>query len=232
MRIGGLLKNSWIDFPGRVACVVFTPGCNFACPYCHNPDLVTCPGPDNAPREADVFTFLEKRKNLLDGVVISGGEPTLRKGLESFCIKLKTMGFQVKLDTNGTCPQIIESLLDKSLVDYVAMDVKSSPGEYSRVAGRDVDLSAIFRSIDLIMGRAPSYEFRTTCVRPFVDAGIMAGIGEMIRGARLYILQGCSCKGLLLDPEFFDKGSVVLTPLEILALKDVADRYVETCTVR
>jgi pyruvate formate lyase activating enzyme len=232
MKIGGLLRNSWIDFPGLVSCVVFTPGCNFRCPYCHNPHLVTGPLPEGVPDENEVLAFLDRRRGLLDGVVVSGGEPTLRKGLVSFCTKVKALGFKVKLDTNGSGPDSVAALLSRGLVDYVAMDIKSDLPGYPALAGPGFDPGALERSIGLIMDRAPDYEFRTTCVRPFVDREIVARIAGMIRGARRYILQGCSLRGSLLDPGLLVAGSGVMTPDEILALRAVAEGSVETCIVR
>lgn len=248
MQLGGFQKNTLIDFPGHIACLVFTKGCNFKCPYCHNPELLTVPTdsamshmpggfvpgvPSSSTIEAhELFAFLEKRRGLLDGVAITGGEPTLQKKLGDFCFKLKNMGFDVKLDTNGSCPGVIENLLDRGLVDYVAMDIKSNLDGYGQLAGKNMDFSMIFRSMEIIMNRAPDYEFRTTCVRPFVDKSVMADIGKMIQGASLYVLQQCSRGGKMLNPGFFNGTEPWFSDEELLVFRDICNAYVDKCTVR
>ena len=172
MVFGGLQKNSFIDYPGRISCVLFVSGCNFDCPYCHNPGLVKG-GPMASPSlngEA-VFEFLERRKRFLDGVVISGGEPTLQKGLVCLCEKIKKMGYPVKLDTNGSRPKTVKKLVDEGLVDYIAMDIKTDPLHYPRSIKKDSDPDSILSSIQIIMNSALPYEFRTTCVKPIVEIG-------------------------------------------------------------
>lgn len=168
MLIGGLQKTTLIDFPDRVACTVFTVGCNFRCPFCHNKDLVTLDLFKQAGiksiAEKDFFAFLEKRKKILDGVCITGGEPTIHSDLEQFCRQIKALGLKVKLDTNGSNPQILKKLIEKKLVDFIAMDVKSSFGDYAKTIGTKVKVADIKQSIRLIINSGLEYELRTTVV--------------------------------------------------------------------
>ncbi len=189
MKIHGLQKMTLLDFPGRVACTVFLGGCDFRCPFCHNFELV-----DGTARpimdEVELLAFLEKRKGLLDGVAFTGGEPCLHKDLPNLLEKIRALGFAVKLDTNGCHPALLGTLLDRGLVDYVAMDVKNSPAKYAVTCGVDaVDLAPIRQSIELMMTLAPDYEFRTTVVAELHEAADFADIGQLIRGARRYFLQ-------------------------------------------
>lgn len=234
MLIGGLQKTSLIDFPGRISCVVFAQGCNFRCPFCHNPDLVL---PADRARqslldETTVLAFLKKRRGLLDGVVISGGEPTLSRGLVSFCHKLRSLGYFVKLDTNGSRPDILEKLFEQNLVDYVAMDIKTSLDRYPAAAGTAVDTQAIVESIDLILKKAPDSEFRTTCVKPFLDKTVMADIGKRIHRAPHYILQRCQQHRNVLDPAFFDQEHRLFSDAELEELRQAAAPLVGRCTLR
>ncbi|MBW1821111.1 MAG: anaerobic ribonucleoside-triphosphate reductase activating protein, partial [Deltaproteobacteria bacterium] len=152
MVFGGLQKNSFIDYPGKISCVLFTSGCNFDCPYCHNPELVNgCAKYSPFSTENGVYDFLYSRKAFLDGVVISGGEPTLQKDLVSICEKVKNMGYPVKLDTNGSRPLVIKQLLDNGLVDYIAMDIKTDPFNYSPLIKKDFKPDSIISSIRIIM---------------------------------------------------------------------------------
>ncbi len=164
MLIGGIQKSSLIDYKGKIAAVVFLQGCNFSCPYCHNPELVLG-GQNNSIYKEDVLSFLKTRVNKLDGVVISGGEPTLHNDLEEFIQQIKSLGFKVKLDTNGTNPKILFSLIENSLIDYVAMDIKSSLDEYKTVTRKDVDIKKIETSREIILNSNIDYEFRTTVVK-------------------------------------------------------------------
>ena len=234
MNIGGFQKNSLIDFPETIACVIFTQGCNFICPYCHNPDLVAGPQ-TQAGRlydEIKIFNFLGKRKNFLEGVVITGGEPTLQKDLINFCRKVKTMGYRLKLDSNGTHPEILAALFEDGLVDFISMDIKTSLEHYYRVAPGEFDPRKIFESTRLLMEKAPAYEFRTTCARPFVSRKIMETIGKMISGASTYILQKCSQTVSVLEPEFLKEDTHFFSDQEMRGLKKTIDHYVETSIVR
>ncbi|MFC1896060.1 anaerobic ribonucleoside-triphosphate reductase activating protein, partial [Thermodesulfobacteriota bacterium] len=155
MIFGGLQKTSFIDYSGKISCVIFLLGCNFDCPYCHNPDLIK----DNGSKssfldELTIYHFLEKRKDFIDGVVISGGEPTLQKNLISFCKNLRQMDYEVKLDTNGSMPQVIRRLINEGLIDYIAMDIKTDPYNYSPIIKKDYDPRRTLSSIQLIMESA------------------------------------------------------------------------------
>ena len=202
--IGGLQKNSLIDYPGKMSCVLFLCGCNFHCPYCHNPDLAQgCPSCKTRVSMEEVFDFLERRRGLLDGVVVSGGEPTLSPDLPDLCAHIREMDYSLKLDTNGSRPRMLQEVLDAGLVDYVAMDVKTDPQHYSLLAGESGTTSQVLTSIRLIMESGVDYEFRTTCVRPFVTESSIHAIAHMIQGARRYILQNFHTADVL-SPDFFE----------------------------
>lgn len=232
MRVGGFQKNSLIDYPGKVSCVIFLAGCNFDCPYCQNPDLVRgrvlC---QDVPDEKTVYKFLERHKGFLDGVVISGGEPTLDRDLIPFCEKIKRIGYPLKLDTNGSQPEVIEELINENFVDYIAMDIKTDPFHYSPTVIRDYDPRSIFTSIHTIMKKAKVYEFRTTCVRSIVTERTIENIGKIIRGARLYALQRFR-NGRVLHPEYFRDHQGNYNEDELIHLKSVAEPWVKECVVR
>ncbi len=234
MHINGFQKNSLIDFPGNIACVVFTPGCNFICPYCHNPDLAAGPvkGAGNLYDQDEIFSFLEKRKGMLEGVAITGGEPTLQPDLIQFCRTVREMGYNIKLDSNGTRPKILETLIEDKLVDYIAMDIKSNLTNYPLVFKGDLDVGRIEASIELIMKKAPAYEFRTTCARPFITEEIMADIAETIKGASKYVLQKCSRHVDVLEPDFVKEDSHFFSDKEMLALKAIVEGSVQTMAMR
>jgi len=201
LAIGGLQRHSLIDFPGVVACVVFTRGCNFRCPYCHNPQLVEGDGPP--PVEPDFFwDFVARRRGLLDGVVITGGEPLLQAGLGAFCARLRREGLRVKLDTNGSRPEALARLLAHGLVDYVAMDLKTAPEDYGALwPGAAPD--RVRQSLDAVMGSGVAYEVRITCVHPLVNAAAIETLAGLLRGARRVVLQRFRSSGALLRPEAF-----------------------------
>jgi len=159
MIIKGLQKTTLLDFPGKVACTVFTGGCNFRCPFCHNASLVLHAGEVDEIPEDEFFSYISKRKGILDGVCITGGEPLLSHGIENFIRKIKSLGLAVKLDTNGTFPEKLEALLDEGLLDYVAMDIKNSKEKYALTAGVDKYPKAIEKSIELIMKKLPTTNF-------------------------------------------------------------------------
>jgi pyruvate formate lyase activating enzyme len=233
MHIGGFQKNSLIDFPGTIACVVFTSGCNFKCPYCHNPELAAGPVKGSGRLSpADIFAFLKARKGWVDGVVITGGEPCLQPDLINFIEQIKKMGVAVKLDTNGSCPGVLSKLLERSLVDYVAMDIKTGPDRYPDIMTSAVGMDAVFQSIRRIMASAPDYEFRTTCVRPFIDTFVMEQIAGEIKGARRYVLQKCVRDVPMMDPQFSDNPDHFLSDQEILALKAQVEGAVQDVQVR
>ncbi len=232
MNFGGLQKASLIDFPEKVSCVLFFSGCNFECPYCHNPQLAKgCIEEASFWNGEGIYGFLERRRKFLDGVVISGGEPTLDKDLVSLCEKIKKMGYPVKLDTNGSRPDIIEKLIHEDLVDYIAMDVKTDLFHYAPLIHKDLDPAFILRSIEAIMTSAPDHEFRTTCVRPIVDEKIIESIAQTIGRAKLYVLQSFR-PGEVLRPEFFKDQEAVYDKDQMTVLQSIAVPWVEACIVR
>ncbi|MEI6579551.1 MAG: anaerobic ribonucleoside-triphosphate reductase activating protein [Eubacteriales bacterium] len=186
MKIAGFAKTSFVDYPGKIACVVFTPFCNMKCQYCHNKHILY--GDVPVIDEKEVFEYLNKRKDMLGAVVITGGEPTIQKGLAEFIKKVKQLGLLVKLDTNGTNPDIIKALLEKGLLDYIAMDVKAPLHKYFETVGCPVDVNAITASIDILLNSAVPYEFRTT-FSPTLTADDIVEIGELVRGTKAYFLQ-------------------------------------------
>lgn len=234
MKIGGFQKNSMIDFPGLVSSVIFTSGCNFVCPYCHNPELAAGRLPEGAEpiEEEEIFAFLNKRQGLIDGVVITGGEPTLQPDLERVITRIKALGFKVKLDTNGSHPETVAALLEKGLLDFVAMDIKSDLDGYCLAAGKRFDATTVQESIRIIMDKAPAYEFRTTCVKPLLDKEKMADIGMMIQGAENYILQPCSRDVSMLNPHFFEEEDRFFSDDEMRALKAEVEPSVNHCYIR
>ena len=189
MKIHGLQKMTLLDFPGRVACTVFLGGCDFRCPYCHNFELVDGSAPPIMD-DNQLFAFLEKRRGLLDGVAITGGEPCLHRDLPDLMRRVREMGFSVKLDTNGAHPAMLSGILDEGLADYVAMDIKNSPEKYAATVGlASIDLGPIRESVDLLMRGQADYEFRTTVVDEFHADQDFEAIGAWIQGARQYFLQ-------------------------------------------
>jgi len=189
IKIGGLQKFSLIDYPGRICAIIFTQGCNFRCPYCHNPELVDPQRYGPVFSEEEVFAFLEKRKGMLDAVSITGGEPTLQPDLEDFLQTVKNFGYLIKLDTNGSNPAVIENLIKKQLVDFWAMDVKGPLEKYRQIAGVEVDHRKIRKSMALIIAAGTENEFRTTVVRSLLDHDDLAHVAKLIKGAKSYALQ-------------------------------------------
>ncbi len=189
MTIEGLQKLTLLDYPGRTACTVFLAGCNFRCPFCHNFELVAKPA---APLMTDdeLLDYLQKRKGLLDGVAITGGEPLLRKELPELLRKIKTLGYAIKLDTNGSFPARLKALVEEGLIDYVAMDVKNTPARYGETVGfLKLDLAAIEQSIEYLLTDAVDYEFRTTVIEQFHSEEEIETIGQWIKGAKRWFLQ-------------------------------------------
>lgn len=189
MLIGGLNKTTLLDYPGHVAATIFTGGCNFRCPFCHNAGLVLTPSSAEIYSEEDVFSFLKKRKNILQGVCITGGEPTLSADLPAFIEKIKETGYKVKLDTNGYRPEVLQNLLTEGLLDYVAMDIKNSPKKYVYTAGVELDFGKIRESIELLKTSGIDYEFRTTVVKELHNTDDFLQIAKWIKGCSKYFLQ-------------------------------------------
>jgi pyruvate formate lyase activating enzyme len=232
MSIAGLQKTSLIDYPGLVSCVVFLTGCNFACPYCHNPDLARGDLPAGGAMALDDFVaFLEQRRGFLDAVVITGGEPTLSGDLVEICRAIKSLGFLLKLDTNGSRPQVVARLLEAGLVDYLAMDLKTLPEEYAPHLSPRPCAEALTDSIRIIQASGLAHEFRTTCVRPFVDQDRIAAMARRISGAPLYALQALQTESLL-NPDFFQPLPAPFSPSEMEQLRAAAAPYVQRCILR
>lgn len=189
MKLGGLQKMTLLDFPGRVACTVFTVGCNFRCPFCHNRSLVVSPAVPEFSQD-DFFAFLRKRKGLLDGVAVTGGEPLLHPDMPAFLEKIRSLGFAVKLDTNGAFPDRLRAILEAGLADYVAMDVKNSPEKYEQTADAAGLLPQVERSVALLLEGKTPFEFRTTLVDELHEASDFAAIGRWIAGTERYFIQG------------------------------------------
>lgn len=187
MKIAGIEKNSFVDYPGNIAAVLFTPGCNLNCYYCHNQSLIK-PLEGKLLNTQSVIEWLATRKMFLDGVVISGGEPTLQAGLEEYIKKIKKLGYRVKLDTNGTQPLILQNLIEKNLIDYIAMDIKAPLALYQEICGVHISANHIEDSINLLMKGKVDYEFRTTFVPQLKEEDIL-DIAKMIQGAKRYVLQ-------------------------------------------
>lgn len=188
MKIAGLQKNSLLDYPGKISAVVFTQGCNMNCGYCHNRRLIGCTVKNEILDEDSILAFLEKRRGLLDGVVVSGGEPTLQKNLYNFIERVKKMGFKMKLDTNGTNPECLKELILGGLLDYVAMDIKAPLCKYGKVCCSPVDTEKLSESIEILKSGLVEYEFRTTYTPELCDDDLM-DISKTIKGAKRYVLQ-------------------------------------------
>lgn len=199
MVIQGLQKLTLLDYPQKVACTVFTAGCNFRCPFCHNASLVIDTYKNHEIPGEEFFAFLRKRQGILDGVCVTGGEPLIQHGIEDFVREIKRLGYAVKLDTNGSFPDKLQRIVEAGLVDYVAMDIKNSQENYGRTVGIEgYDLRNIHRSVQYLLSGPISYEFRTTVVREFHQRSDFESIGKWIRGARRYYLQ-----------QFVDSGDLI-----------------------
>ncbi len=229
MLIGGLKKSSLIDYPGKICAIVFTQGCNFRCPYCHNPELVKPELFEKSIPEEEIFSFLETRRGKLDAVEITGGEPTLQKDLLLFIKKIKDKGFLVKLDSNGTNPEIVKNAIKNKLVNYLAMDIKAPLEKYSKVVGADVDIKKIKKNIDLIMNSGINYEFRTTLVKSLLSKEDIIKIGKLIKGAKNYFLQKF-VPTKTLNPDFMSEKTY--SDKELEELKSILGEYVENCMIR
>lgn len=228
MIFGGFEKFTLIDYPGKVACMVYTIGCNFRCPYCHNPELVD-ETVEYTWSEEDILRFLEKRKGVLEGVCITGGEPTMHEDLPDFIRKVKKLGYAVKLDSNGTNPGMLKDLISGGLVDYVAMDIKSPLRKYKETVNRPADLGAIQKSIKLLMRSGIPYEFRTTLIKSLVSPEDLEEIGGEIRGAKKYYLQKF-IQSKILNPQFLRKTTY--SDKELLELQKKMNNYVQYCGIR
>ena len=226
MNIQGYQKMSLLDYPEHVACTVFTGGCNLHCPFCHNAGLVRTPVSEpNATEE--VLRYLERRRGLLDGVCISGGEPLLQPDLETFLRQVKHLGYLVKLDTNGSLPRRLAALLSTGLVDYVAMDVKSSPAGYAAAVGGEVDMSVFEASVKQLLEGDIPHEFRTTAVKGIHTLQDFEEIGRWLKGAKRYYLQRFVDSGNLLG-----EGCGAFSDEEMAAILQVVRQYIPEARLR
>lgn len=228
MVFHGFQKMTMLDFPGYVACTVFTPGCNFRCPFCHNSLLVTKVNENEIYSEDEILAYLRKRNGVIDGICISGGEPLMHDDIFDFVKKVKETGMLVKIDTNGSFPDKLKKLIDSGNIDYVAMDIKNCPEKYSVTTGiQDFDFSPVRKSIELLLEGKIAYEFRTTVVKELHTPQDMVEIGELIKGADRYFIQ-----------HFIESESNIqqgLTPLdreEMENLRNFVVRFVKNAELR
>lgn len=209
MLIEGMQKLTLLDFPGQVACTLFSHGCNLRCPFCHNAGLVIR-RPEAEISKDELAAFLEKRKGLLDGICLTGGEPLLQRDAKEFIAFLRSFGFKIKLDTNGAFPERLKEIIDERLVDYIAMDIKSSPEGYAKATGiQDIDIEPFRKSIALIMNSGIDYEFRTTAVKGLHTEADFEGIAEWIKGAKRYYIQ-----------QFIDSGDLIGSGFEAFSAQE------------
>jgi len=231
MEIGGLQKLTLIDYPGRLAATVFIIGCDFRCPFCYSPELVLPEKIKNQPRilEKDFFDFLKERKGLLEGVVICGGEPTIHQKLPDFCKKIKKLEYLIKLDTNGSNPEMLKKLINKKLIDYVAMDIKAPKAKYSEAAGVKVNIKKIEESIDILKEGKIDYEFRSTVVPTILEKEDILKIAQWIGPAKKYYLQNFRPEKTI-NPKF---EKIKPYPQEyLLEIQKVISPFFEICQVR
>ena len=232
MIIGGLQRFSLIDYPDKICAVVFTQGCNFRCPYCHNPELVSLRRTGSAPgglKHKEILSFLDRRKGKLDAVTVTGGEPLLQSGLGNFLSAVKGLGYLVKLDTNGSFPSRLEKAIESKSIDYIAMDIKTSLDRYEYVIRRKVEKTKILDSIRLVMDSGLDYEFRTTVVRGLFEKDDFYKIGQLIRNSRLYVLQSFVPSKVLDDRFLAMRGC---SDEEINSHKEIMEGFVQRCVVR
>ncbi|MEA3449759.1 MAG: anaerobic ribonucleoside-triphosphate reductase activating protein [Patescibacteria group bacterium] len=247
MIIGGLQKFSLLDYPEYLSAIIFTQGCNFRCQFCYNPMFVwpekaktgkitaksnnTQDQKGHSPvSEDDLFAFLKTRTGKLDALVITGGEPTLHADLPDFIVKIKKLGFKIKLDTNGTNPEMVSRLIEERLIDYIAMDIKATDSKHEATVGVKVDLNNIKKSIKIIMKSSLPYEFRTTVVPELFAIEDVAEIGQSIKGASKWYLQKFQAESDLVNPDFEKQKS--FTSEEMKAMRDKGRKYVDVCEVR
>lgn len=230
MKISGIQKTSLIEYPGKIVSVLFTQGCNFRCPYCHNSELIGLESRDGEYFPLDsVYSFLEKRRGLIDGVSITGGEPTLQAGLYDFLAKIRKIGLNIKLDTNGSNPEFIKKILDDCLVDYIAMDVKGPLDRYDEITGSKVNTSHIFRSITLLKEAGIDYEFRTTFVPGIHAKSDLLEIVQLLKGSKRYFIQNFRPSNTF-DPELMEVNGFPPSTLE--EFKDIASSYIKNVEIR
>jgi len=228
MHFHGFYKSTLLDYPKHLAATVFVGGCNMRCPFCHNASLVLRPQTQPEFSEEEILAYLRKRKNILEGVCITGGEPTIYSDLPLFAARIKEIGLKVKLDTNGTNPAMIRHLADNNLVDYIAMDIKNSLEKYALTAGNKfISPDDIKESVSIILSGKTDYEFRTTVVSELHTADDMESIGNWVRGARAYYLQPYKDSGDVISSGFSSPGKETL-----IRYRDILASYVEFADIR
>ncbi|KKQ78499.1 MAG: Anaerobic ribonucleoside-triphosphate reductase activating protein [Parcubacteria group bacterium GW2011_GWC2_38_7] len=228
MLIGGLQKTTLVDYPGKIAATIFTIGCNYRCSFCHNPEIVK--GIAKVIPEESVLDFLKSRKDLLDGVCITGGEPTMQDDLINFIKKIKHLGYSVKLDTNGYRPQILKKLFSKKLLDYVAMDIKAPWKKYSKIVNRTENLDNVKESVLMIRESGVPYEFRSTVLPALHSEKDIVAMARQIKGSDKYFLQQFRPVGTLVDPDFINK--VTYTKKQLTEIMQSFKDWFKVCKVR
>ncbi len=224
VKISGFNKLTLLDYPGLTACIIFTQGCNYKCPFCHNASLLD--NKDGTYDEEEILKFLEKRKKVLEGICISGGEPLMQKEILEFIKKIKDIGYKIKIDTNGSYPEILKYLIDNKLIDYVAMDIKNDIDNYKKTTGV-TNTNIVMKSIDILLKSDIEYEFRTTIVKELHNEENIINIAKMIKDAKKYYLQ-----------KFIDSGDIVSNNLhpfsdeEMLVIKTKVEKYIPNVEVR
>ena len=227
--VGGIQKLSLVDFPGHVAAALFTAGCNMRCGYCHNPELVLPERLAPSIPIDDIMLFLKSRVGRLDGVVVSGGEPTIHDDLPELIRRIKELGYDVKLDSNGTRPEMIRQLISDRLIDFVAMDIKGPLEKYQTIAARPIDMDAVQETINLLIDSdGIGHEFRTTIVREQLEPNDFHKVGQMVRGAKRFALQHFQ-PGITLVPQF--EQATTFSEAEFQQTKTIMEGYVDKCVI-
>ena len=227
MLIKGLQKLTLLDYPTKTACTIFTGGCNFRCPFCHNASLVIDVNEGEKYETEEVLSFLKKRQGLLDGVCVTGGEPLLQKDIKDFLGNIKDMGYSVKLDTNGYSPEKLIEMVSEGYVDYVAMDIKNCKEKYSLTTGIDIDITKIEKSVDFLMNCGIDYEFRTTVVKEHHTLSDIESIAKWISGARGYFLQNFVNSGDLIE-----SGLSAVSKETLVKMQEVCLWHIENAQIR
>jgi len=228
MKIGGFQKTSLLDFPDKISTIIWTVGCNFRCPFCYNSNLVL--GKVGLVPESEILSYLEKRKGILEGLVISGGEPLMQKDIDKFTEKVKKIGYEIKIDTNGMYPQKLKELIDKKLVDYVSMDVKAPKNKYDALSGVKTDIKKIENSIKIIKESAPDYEFKTTFAPGLLTKEDIISIAKWIKGSKKFYLQQFKSDVPLISANLQETKSYS-NDILIETLNDIKS-YFDICEVR
>lgn len=228
MKIVGFKKTSLIDYPGNISAVIFLSGCNFRCGFCHNPFIVF--GKEKKIEEDAIISFLARRKGILEGVCVTGGEPTLYKDLPLLLKKIKSMGFLIKLDTNGTNPEMLKKVIEEQIVDYVAMDIKAPLEKYSSAVNVCTNIAKIKQSINILMNSKVEYEFRMTLIPRFVNIKEFKSICKMLKGAKRFYIQQFEKSKDMIDDSF--KSEKAYTCEELEKFLNIAKEYFEVCGIR